>query len=46
MICDKCTRAGDKNSRGYTREAELLHESCREDCNCQHKIGVGWCKKT
>lgn len=45
MICKSCAWAAHKNEIGDTNTAKDLHESCK-DCDCQHKLGTGWVKKT
>lgn len=42
MICVSCAWAGQANTLGQTTLAKEMHENCKGDCGCQHKIGPNW----
>ena len=42
MICADCQVGGDFNAKGSYEKAEELHEYCKGDCPCLHKVGAGW----
>lgn len=42
MICKMCSGAGLANSIGDTGSASILHQQCKGDCTCQHKVGKGY----
>lgn len=42
MICDSCKWAGHNNTLGNTSLAKDMHDNCKGDCGCQHKIGPNW----
>lgn len=41
MICNICLAAGTANKTGDTGTAIVLHQQCKGDCACQHKVGPG-----
>jgi|APCry1669189034_1035192.scaffolds.fasta_scaffold02594_2 hypothetical protein len=41
MICNICLAAGNANKTGDTGTAIVLHQQCKGDCPCQHKVGPG-----
>lgn len=41
MICTICLAAGNANKTGDTGTAIVLHQQCKGDCACQHKVGPG-----